>query len=275
MNSIRNRINAMGWAVVVLACALGSAATSASGAVLSSAEVLARTGKSIDAWGAAWWQWAFTHPDVQGDTTGEFGPQGNVGGPVFFAEGSSGGAVTLTYTVPTGQFILLPVATYIWTLFDPCTDSDCAADIVNRFATLTTGASATIDGVPVPGMASHLVTVDKTAPLVFQVDAGPIDSDGYGGILDAVQSGYWLMLDPLTAGAHVFDFSAFVPQIDPITGELLDGPPIELNARLLLTAVPEPDELTLLALGLVAWSIAYCFPKRQAPSQRLRLAATA
>jgi hypothetical protein len=44
-------------------------------------------------------------------------------------------------------------------------------------------------GVPVADLTSHLVTVDTTTPFVFQVDAGPIGSDGYGGILDAVQGG--------------------------------------------------------------------------------------
>ena len=63
--------------------------------VLPSDEVLRRTGKTIDEWGAAWWQWAFVTPGVLGDTTGQFGAQGDVGGPVFFAEGSGSGAVKL------------------------------------------------------------------------------------------------------------------------------------------------------------------------------------
>ena len=71
--------------------------------VLSSDDVLERTGKTIDEWGAAWWQWAFVTPGVLGDTTGQFGPQGDVGGPVFFAEGSGGGAVTLEYEAPAGH----------------------------------------------------------------------------------------------------------------------------------------------------------------------------
>ena len=60
-------------------------ASPANGGVLSTTDVLAKTGQSIDAWGAAWWQNAFVHPELLGDTTGEFGYLGNVGGPVFFA----------------------------------------------------------------------------------------------------------------------------------------------------------------------------------------------
>ena len=40
-----------------------------SGPVLSDDEVAAATGKSIEQWGAEWWQWAFNNPDVLGDTT--------------------------------------------------------------------------------------------------------------------------------------------------------------------------------------------------------------
>lgn len=240
---------------LALMCAWGIGTMPAQAAVLSSAEVLTKTGKSIDAWGAAWWQWAFTHPEVLSDTTGASGGLGDVGGPVFFAEGSGGGAVTLDYRVPGNQFVLLPLATYIWTLFDPCADTDCAADIVNAFVSGTTGAYATIDGVPVTGFASHVVTVDKATPFVFQVDAGPIGPDGYGGILDAVQGGIWLMLDPLGPGLHTLTFGAIVPLIDPLTGDVLDDF-VDLQTTLRLLAIPEPTPAMLLALGLVGWALA-------------------
>jgi hypothetical protein len=104
-------------------------------------------------------------------------------------------------------------------------------------------------GVPVADLTSHLVTVDTTTPFVFQVDAGPIGSDGYGGILDAVQGGLWLMLDPLSSGMHTLTFGATVPSLDPFTGEVLDGS-VELATNLQLTAVPEPPTVVLLCGGL-------------------------
>jgi hypothetical protein len=111
------------WVGCVFALILSLGALPANAGVLSTTDVLAKTGQSIDAWGAAWWQNAFVHPELLGDTTGEFGYLGNVGGPVFFAEGSGGDPVSLSYTVPNNQYILLPVATYIWTFFDPCARS--------------------------------------------------------------------------------------------------------------------------------------------------------
>src|SRR3954471_7289557 len=85
------------WVGCVFALILSLGALPANAGVLSTTDVLAKTGQSIDAWGAAWWQNAFVHPDLLGDTTGEFGYLGNVGGPVFFAEGSGGDPVSLSY----------------------------------------------------------------------------------------------------------------------------------------------------------------------------------
>jgi hypothetical protein len=206
--------------------------------VLSNIEVFFETGRTIDRWAAEWWQWAFDNPDVLFDTTGEFGHLGDVGGPVFFAEGSGGGEVKLRYTVPSGQFILLPVATYLWTFFDPCAEPACATRIVNQhFLDGVTGAYAVIDGRRVMNMRDHAVRVNRRFPLIFRVDAGPIDPEsGYGGILPAEQAGYWIMLEPLSVGRHRLSFGATVPNLDPNTGDVLPGT-IELDTTLDLRVV--------------------------------------
>jgi hypothetical protein len=203
--------------------------------VLSNAQVQAATGKSIAYWGAKWWQWAFDHPEVLGDTTGEFGHLGNVGGPVFFAIGSGGDPVRASYKVPGGQYILLPVATYIWTFFDPCAEINCARKIVDRnFIGGISYVDVRIDGQRVQNMRAHLVKVGES-PLVFKVDAGPtIQPDGYGGILDAVQGGYWVMLEPLSRGTHQISMFTTVPNLDPITGEIVSGS-TDLDAKLKLS----------------------------------------
>ncbi len=33
--------------------------------------------------------------------------------------------------VPRGKYVLLPIATYIWTFFDPCAEIRCARRIIN------------------------------------------------------------------------------------------------------------------------------------------------
>ena len=122
--------------------------------VLSNAQVPAATGQSIADWGARWWQWAFEHPDVLGDTTGEFGPLGDVGGPVFFALGAGGDPVRASYKVPGDQYILLPVAThYVWTpsFFEPCAKSTARAPssiTTPSAASLMSTSESTASGCP-------------------------------------------------------------------------------------------------------------------------------
>jgi len=205
--------------------------------VLDDDEVLAATGRTITEWGNAWWKWAFDHPDVLQDTTGELGYLGNVPGRVFFAEGSGGLPFRGQVDVPRGEFVLLPVATYIWTFFDPCAEIRCARRIINEnFLKGIRDVSVRIDGRPVPNLASHLEPVDRHNPQVFLVDAGPIGPDGYGGILPALQGGYWLMLEPLAPGTHRVTFGATVPDLDPVTGEPT-GDTLQLSSQLTIRIV--------------------------------------
>lgn len=205
--------------------------------VLSSHEIAAATGRSVTEWGNAWWAWAFDHPEIFGDTTGEFGDLGDVDGQVFFAEGSGGEPFKGSVTVPRGEYVLLPVATYIWTFFDPCAEIGCARQIINNnFIKDIENVFVSIDGKPVRDLASHLVKVDRSNPQVFVVDAGPIGDDGYGGMLPALQGGYWLMLEPLPPGPHYVVFGATIPELDPFTGEPTGGT-IDLYAELTLQSV--------------------------------------
>jgi len=192
--------------------------------VLSNEEIAAATGRTATEWGDRWWKWAFDHPEVLGDTTGEFGSLGDVRGPVFFAEGSGGDPLQGNVDVPRGEYVLLPVATYVWTFFDPCAEVRCARQIINdNFIKGIRDVFVWIDGRPVGNLSSHLVKVDRYNPQVFLVDAGPIGEDGYGGILPALQGGYWLMLDSLPPGPHRVVFGATVPELDAITGAPTGG----------------------------------------------------
>jgi len=51
-------------AAVMAVLAWAAPAARADDKALSSDDVLERTGKTIDEWGAAWWQWAFVTPGV-------------------------------------------------------------------------------------------------------------------------------------------------------------------------------------------------------------------
>jgi hypothetical protein len=202
---------------------------------LSNAEVQALTGKSIAEWGAEWWQWAFKNPEALFDKTGKSGPLGDASANVFFAEGSGGRPVNLKYTVSGNKYILVPIITYIWTFFAPCANAECATEIIN--ANVLAGVTdpyLIVDGVPLLDFSSHLVLVtDNTLP--FKVDAGPIGPDGYGGILDALEGGYWVMLKPLSPGPHRLSFGATAPLVDGATGQPVSGT-VDLATKLRLEA---------------------------------------
>src|SRR5258706_12569806 len=68
--------------------------------VLSAEQVLNETGQTIAKRGAQWWQWAFENPDVLFDTSGKFAALGDVGGPVFFREGSGADPVRVRLYLP-------------------------------------------------------------------------------------------------------------------------------------------------------------------------------
>jgi hypothetical protein len=226
-------------AALALVCAVFTLPAGATGSferaqVLPSAEIVTATGRTPTEWGNAWWKWAFDNPEVLGDTTGEFGHLGNVPGKVFFAESSGGERFRGSVKVPRGEYVLLPVATYIWTFFDPCAAIPCATRIINEnFIKRIRSVLVWIDGKPVGNWASHLVKVDRNNPQVFLVDAGPIGDDGYGGILPALQGGYWLMLKPLPPGTHHVSICATVSQLDPFTGEPTAGT-VKLETQLTL-----------------------------------------
>jgi hypothetical protein len=113
-------------------------------------------------------------------------------------------------------------------------ESRSAREIVNHnFLEGITYVNVKIDGERVRNIASYMVRVDETKPVVFKVDAGPIQPDGYGGILKAVQGGYWVMLKPLPPGKHRISMFATVPNIDGLTGELAGGY-TDLDAKLKL-----------------------------------------
>lgn len=161
----------------------------------------------------------------------------------FFAEGSGGEPFEGSVQVPRGEYVPLPVATYIWAFFDPCDEIRCPKKIINDNAIKNIrNVFVSIDGKPVRDLASHPVKVDRSNPQVFFADAGPKDADDYGGNLRALQGGYWLMLEPLPPGPHYIVSGAIVPDIDPSTGEPTGGT-VELYTRLTLRSIAPQHHL--------------------------------
>jgi hypothetical protein len=207
----------LGFLAVTLA-APARAGGAARAAVLPAGSIVG--GRTIGQWTADWWSWALSFPVEMSpllDDTGEFGPLGNVGGPVFFVVTSGGGKVSRQYKVPAGQYLLVPIYTYVWTYDDTCHRAACARQIADEFVLGVTKMSVRIDGKPVGNLFSHY----ERAPSVFRVTV-PDDGlygPGEGGTFPAVSSGYWLMLRPLNPGRHHVWVDALGPAADP--GDLI------------------------------------------------------
>lgn len=143
------------------------------------------------------------------DPTGEFCGVGQ-SGKVWFLAGTFGGETTRMCSVPAGKAIFFPLLN--WLVFCPLPDEtiDDLRDQVNELIDLPLAAGtidlhATIDGVEIENLLDFRVdSPGFKAPSGGLVEEFAPDCQG----TDAVADGFWLLLPPLSAGAHVIHFSS-------------------------------------------------------------------
>jgi hypothetical protein len=198
----------------------------------------AKVAVSIGYWSAAWWRWAASFPLTDNplvDTTGQSASLGDVGGPVFFGVVSSQpGSVTLTYTLPGGQYLLLPLFTYVWAYDNTCDNEECARQIANAYVHAVTSLETTIDGTPVLDLFRYY----ETTPNVFTLNVVEKGIFGpKGGMFPAVSSGYWLMLEPLKPGRHVISTAVVAPYSSASADGHVPGQPVLAQTTLILDVV--------------------------------------
>lgn len=156
-------------------------------------------------WSAKWWQWALAQPVLTSpllDPNGANCAAGQSGSVWFLAGTLSGGSATRSCTIPASKAVFFPVANYFCSAEGSAAQMRICARVGQKGAT---NLSAEVDGVSVRHLPSYSVkspTFDLTLPAdnVFGVDAGvyvPTSSDGV-----------YLMLAPLSVGAHVIHFHA-------------------------------------------------------------------
>jgi hypothetical protein len=203
-------------------------------------------GQSLGQWTNNWWNWAESFgPGPFTDTTGAVAGT-NQSGPVFFLAGSGGnaGPITRNVTVGDDKYILLPLINWIVAAGPDPGFADTKTEAI-ALATNTINPAnlfATIDGVPVSNLASHREASGSDFSLTFVNN----NDSGFpaGTFNDAYGDGYYLMLNPLTAGAHTlhfggtstfFDAGAF--QVAPFT--------IDVTVNLNVVAAGGPSTVPL------------------------------
>ena len=259
--------------LIVLAVALGHGTASAY-QVLSPGSSYA--GKSIAAWNAAWWTWAWNSPavaDPLGDTSGALANQNN-NGPVFFLAGSnSNGQVERTFNMTSDKALLMPTINF-W--------ENCVGDVAT-----SCGSSYLPD--PKPVMTANSVALQNSVTsLVASIDGTPIDdlfsrwevSDFFsggtaqaGGALTALYAGGGIdIVGQDIAPSLTYGYYALITNLSPGLHTLVYGGSTSafggfdylVTAHINVSAVPVPSSVVLMAssMGLIS-AVGSCLRKRR------------
>jgi len=198
-------------------------------------------GKTVGEWTADWWNWTGAGPaNVFTDADGSVATQ-NQSGPVFFVAGTQGGAaVSRSFEVPSGKFILLPLLNIIVAngpdpgFTDTASEASAWAD-----AQATATLFASVDGTDLPDLSTH--REKSPANFTYTVAAG---TGGFpaGTYTDANSDGFWLMLEPLAAGEHTIHFGGTANAF-PADNPLIQSFTVDVTDRVTVAgtaAIPLP-----------------------------------
>ncbi len=189
-------------------------------------------GRAYGEWAAAWWQWALSTPadrnsfnDPDGHLCGE-----EQSGPVWFAEAAGPGGVERVCRMPPGKAIFMPVYNWIFGagVFD-CDPSvpgvQCDVALLRQSAAANTVKAeeaggileVTIDGKRVQNLKQYRAQSPTTFCLTYPVNS--LLGLPPGIYCPNVTDGYWLMLEPLSAGEHTIQTHVLAPDT-PAAGTL-------------------------------------------------------
>lgn len=165
-------------------------------------------GSSYSEWSAAYWQWLFSLPvdGHPGSDSPDFDVTEGQSGRVWFLTGPFG-KVERNVTIPAGTTLFIAIINVdASTLEEPPFYGATAAEqlaIANAFADYITDLSFTVDGKSIANMGDFRVASPQfsfTAP-------SPWIFGATGGNGQATGAGYFVMLAPLSAGAHTVHYT--------------------------------------------------------------------
>ena len=164
----------------------------------------------------SWWQWALETPASENpltDTTGQFAAV-NQSGRVWFLAGNSGGTTVRTITVPSGKALFFPIVNVFdaedgiavrgGRLFLVPRPVQVARTFVSSVIATATGLSCEVDGSPFPITTANL---EQSTPFSLHLPADNILGVPAGVYFPAVDSGYYVLLPPLSAGQHTIHWA--------------------------------------------------------------------
>lgn len=165
-------------------------------------------GKTYSELTEAWFQWIAFQPDYPNSMTDRDGSQASEGqgGKFWFLAGTDGGEAERDIKVPAGKAIFFPLINVWWfTNKPPGVPSYCWTTL-DIYMKGTTDLTCTIDGVPVKNLDSFFAR-SRGYPDSWSGDfifyAQPPDP---APVYPAMLEGYWILLQPLSAGKHTIEF---------------------------------------------------------------------
>ncbi len=189
-------------------------ASSASFTIISPADAEAQTGKTYGELSAVWWQYVFEIPLDNNpifDATGANCNFGQSGGVFFLVSTSGGSATRKECRVPAGKILFFPLLGFarFKEVTDPQPEVSLRA-VIKGFSKSTRELQANIDGedisISMDPDATPLLTL---SPAGFFTVTAPVNNV-FGGIpgqsYDIVSDGFYLMVAPLSPGAHTIKF---------------------------------------------------------------------
>jgi hypothetical protein len=201
-------------------------------------------GNTYGEWSARWVQWVLSIPEDTNpnlDTTGENCAEGQAG-PVWFLAGTFGGPpVIRTCTVPAGKALFFPILVGIFGsgVFD-CDPTVPVPGVLCNLAALRVAATASMDAVTlqarIDGKPLRKLNDQRVAAPEFTltIPEGNVLGINSGTYTPQVADGYWLMLRPLSHGAHTIHFKG------EITGGVFAGTVVDVTYH--LTVVEDDDD---------------------------------
>jgi hypothetical protein len=168
-------------------------------------------GKSYGDWSAEWWRWALSIPAATNpvaDTTGANCGQGQ-SGQVWFLAGTFGGSVTRTCTVPAGKHLFFPILNSVYICLHPIDPDPICADVATMRAVVDGQMDnprqlrATIDRDQVRNLERFRA---QSPVFTVQMPQGNIFGVQQGAYQPSVSDGYFLLVEPLSPGAHTISF---------------------------------------------------------------------
>jgi hypothetical protein len=171
-------------------------------------------GLPFSEWCVRWVKWCLEQPTESNsakDMTGKNCCQ-NQSGPVWFLAGTFGGPATRRCTIPMEKAIMFPILEKECS-FEEDKDIATETDLTSRTADQTSRIShleASVDGVPLQNLSRYRVQTrvfDLVFPKnnVYSVHEGPTR---------ATSNGFWILLEPLSAGEHKIYFKGVHRQPD-------------------------------------------------------------